>query len=113
MVEALKPIDPQAAMETMWKIAPEFAKAKGERVYLEEYRKTLKATLMKSCGMEAIGAQEREAYAHDDYKAHLLGLQAAVEQEELLKWRLVTAQAAIDIWRSQNASNRAIDKAAA
>lgn len=109
----MKPIDPQGAMETIWKIAPEFAKAKGERVYLEEYRKTLKAMLMKSCGVDAIGAQEREAYAHEDYKAHLLGLQASVEREEALKWRLIAAQAGIDIWRSQNANNRNIDRAAA
>ena len=109
----MKPIDPQAAMETMWKIAPEFAKAKGERVYLEEFRKTLKATLMKSSGFEAIGAQEREAYAHADYGVHLLGLQASVEREESLKWRLIAAQAAIDIWRTQQANNRGIDKAAA
>lgn len=108
----MKPIDPQAAMETIWKIAPEFAKAKGERVYLEEYRKTLKAILMKGCGMEAIGAQEREAYANGDYATHLSGLQAAVEREESLKWRLIAAQAAIDIWRTQESSNRMTDRAA-
>ena len=108
----MKPIDPQAAMETMWKIAPEFAKAKGERVYLEEARKSLKAVLMKKCGLEAIGAQEREAYAHDDYQTYLQGLQAAVEREESLKWRLIAAQAAIDIWRTTESSNRAIDRAA-
>jgi hypothetical protein len=109
----VKPIDPQAAMETMWKIAPEFAKAKGERVYLDEARKSLKAVLMKKCGVEAIGAQEREAYAHEDYQAYLHGLSAAVEREESLKWRLIAAQAAIDIWRTQQANNRNIDKAAA
>ena len=109
----MKPIDPQGAMETIWKIAPEFAKAKGERVYLEEYRKTLKAMLMKSCGVEAIGAQEREAYAHEDYRTHLLGLQASVEREESLKWRLIAAQAAIDIWRTQQANNRNNHRAAA
>lgn len=108
----MKPIDPQAAMEVIWKIAPEFAKAKGERVYLEEFRKSLKALLMKSSGVEAIGAQEREAYAHADYQAHLQGLRASVECEESLKWRLIAAQAAIDIWRTQESSSRVIDRAA-
>jgi hypothetical protein len=111
-VEAVKPIDPQAALEQMWKLAPQYAQAKAERVYLEEYRKTLKATLMKGCGLDAIGAQEREAYAHEDYATHLQGLRAAVEAEEALRWRLVAAQAAIEVWRSTEASNRNMDKAA-
>jgi hypothetical protein len=105
--------DPQSAVESIWAIAPKYAEAKGHRVYLEEYRKSLKARLMKSSGVEAIGAQEREAYAHPDYVAHLEGLRAAVEQEECLRWRLVSAQAAIEVWRSTNASNRAIDRATA
>ena len=111
--ESMKPIDPQAALETMWNIAPKYAKAKAERIYMEEFRKTLKATLMKSCGMESIGAQEREAYSHANYVTHLEGLRAAVEQEENLRWRLVTSQAAVEVWRSQEASARAVDRAAA
>jgi hypothetical protein len=107
-----KPIDPQAAMDAIWAMAPKYAKAKGERVYIEEFRKTLKATLMKRCDETAIGAQEREAYAHEEYAQHLKALQAAVEAEEALRWRLVAAQAAIEIWRSMEASNRGADRAA-
>lgn len=108
----MKPIDPQSALESMWKLAPQFAKARAARVYLEDYSKVLKATLMKSSGVEAIGAQEREAYAHPDYATHLQGLRAAVEQEETLRWRLISAQAAVEVWRSMESSNRLIDKAA-
>ena len=68
---------------------------------------------MKGCGLDAIGAQEREAYAHADYAAHLKALQEAVQIEETLRWRMVTDQASVEVWRSQNASNRAIDRAAA
>lgn len=108
-----KPIDPQAALETMWKLAPEYAAAKGQRVYLEEFRKSLKAQLMKDCGENAVSAQEREAYADPKYIAHIGGLAAAVQQEELLRWRLISSQAAIEVWRSQEASNRSIDRSAA
>jgi hypothetical protein len=58
----------------------------------------------------AIGAQEREAYAHEEYKQLLNGLKAAVEVEEELRWALVAAQARIEVWRSQEASNRAEGK---
>ncbi len=109
----MKQVDPREALDTLWSFAPKYAQAKANRVYLEEFRKTLKAKLMKGCGLDAIGAQEREAYAHADYAALLDGLKEAVEQEETMRWRLVAAQAAIDIWRSQEASNRNMDKAAA
>lgn len=109
----MKQIDPQTALESMWKTAPLLAKAKAERVYMEEYRKSLKAILMKASKENSAASQEREAYAHADYIKHLSGLQSAVETEEFLRWKMVTSQAAVDVWRSQNASNRAIDRAAA
>ena len=103
-------IDPRAALDTLWNFAPQYAQAKADRVYCEEFRKSLKAQLMKACGESAVGAQEREAYADPAYIEHLKGLQAAVLQEETLRWRLISAQAAIEVWRSQEASSRAMDK---
>jgi hypothetical protein len=52
-----------------------------------------------------------EAYATDDYIELLKGLKEAVETEEKLKWQLIAAQARIEIWRSQEATNRTIDRA--
>lgn len=106
-------IDPLLALDFIRDNAIKLAQAKANRVYIEEMRKTIKARLMKSSGQEAIGAQEREAYAHDSYAQHLLALQAAVEEEEAFRWLMVAAQAKVDVWRSLNASNRAIDRAAA
>jgi hypothetical protein len=106
-------IDPMQALTRMNANAPRLAKAKAERVYMEEYRKSLKALLMKSSGVESIGAQEREAYSHKDYLAHLEALKTAVQGEEVLRWRMVTDQASIEVWRSQEASNRSMDRSAA
>jgi hypothetical protein len=89
--------------------APKYAKAKAERVYLEEYRKTKKAMLMQKAeqsGHKAAVTQEREAYADADYRQHLLALQAAVEEEERLRWLMVAAQARIEAWRSLESSRR-------
>lgn len=108
-----KLIDPQAAVDYMIAQSGEYAQAKASRIYCEAYLKTLKAELMKDAqvrGMEAVNAQEREAYAHRDYKQLLLALKEAVEQEEKLRWMLIAAQARIEVWRSQEASNRTIEK---
>tara|TARA_R110000868_G_scaffold325531_2_gene586333 strand:+ start:1647 stop:1979 length:333 start_codon:yes stop_codon:yes gene_type:complete len=108
-----KPIDPQTSLEAIHNAGPRLAAAKAERVYLEEYRKSLKALLMSASKQTSAAMQERDAYADPSYTAHLMALRVAVEKEETLRWRMVVSQAAIEVWRSQEASNRAIDKAAA
>ena len=103
--------DPHKAVDYIILNAAKFAKAKSERVYLEEYRKSLKALLMKRSLEDTIGAQEREAYAHAEYQQLLQGLKAAVETEEKLRWDLIAAQARVEIWRSQEATARAEGRA--
>lgn len=90
--------------------APLYAKAKSDRVYLEEFRKTKKALCMRvaeSSGTNAISAQERDAYADPEYAQLLEGLRAAVEEEERLRWMIVAAQAKIEVWRTIEANRRA------
>lgn len=99
--------DPHLAVDYIIANAKRFAKAKAERVYLEEFRKSKKALLMKASTEPAIGAQERDAYAHDEYIALLEGLRQAVELEEKLRWDLIAAQARVEVWRTEQASARA------
>jgi hypothetical protein len=99
--------DPHDAVDYIFDNAKLYAKAKAERVYLEEFRKSQKALLMKRSLEESIGAQEREAYAHEDYRKLIKGLQAAVEMEERLRWELVAAQTRVEIWRTEQANLRA------
>lgn len=103
--------DPHKAVDYIIANAAKFAQAKSERVYLEEYRKSLKAILMKRSLEDTIGAQEREAYAHEEYKQLLQGLKVAIETEEKLRWDLIAAQARVEIWRTEQANNRAEGKA--
>lgn len=103
--------DPHKAVDYIIANAKKFAKAKAERIYLEEYRKSLKAILMKGSMENAVNAQEREAYSHPDYVALLKGLKEAVEIEEKLRWDLIGAQARVEIWRTEQANNRAEGKA--
>jgi hypothetical protein len=104
-------IDPHAAVDYILANAGKFAKAKAERVYLEEFRKSKKALLMKASPESSGIAQERDAYAHEDYIALLVGLKEAVLIEEKLKWDLIAAQARVEIYRTQEASNRMMDRA--
>jgi hypothetical protein len=89
--------------------APEYAQARANRVYMEEFRKSKKALLMKqaeTAGHSAVSAQEREAYANEGYIAHLEALRDAVEAEENLRWMMIAAQAKIEVWRTISANQR-------
>ena len=92
----------------------EYAQAKATRAYLEEFRKSKKALLMKDAlanGIEAANAQEREAYADPEYIQLISGLAVAVEEEETLKWQMEAAKMRVDIWRTEQANNRTVDRA--
>lgn len=105
---------PYKAVDYIIKNAPAYAKAKSDRVYLEEFRKSKKALLMKDAlkqGIEAANAQEREAYANPEYIELLEGLAAAIEKEETLKWLIEAARMKTDIWRTEQANARLETKA--
>ena len=87
------------------------AKAKAERIYIEEYRKSKKALLFNSAPEGTIQSKESYAYSHTEYLLLLESLRDAVEEEEKLKWLMVAAQAKIAIYQTQSANNRFIDKA--
>lgn len=90
--------------------APAYAKAKAERIYIENYRKSKKALLMReaeAAGHKTAALQEREAYANEEYVELLRGLQVAVEEEEKLRWLMTGAELKIEIHRTMEASRRA------
>jgi hypothetical protein len=105
--------NPNKVVEFLLKNAGKYAKAKSERIYIEEFRKSKKALLMQIAqlkGVETMAAQERDAYANLEYQELLQGLKEAVEVEEKLRWQLIAAQLKVDIWRTEQANNRLIDK---
>ena len=86
------------------------AQAKAERIYLEEYRKVVKALLMREVASESLGGQEARAYADKRYTTHLEALQGAIERDEYHRWMMVAAQAKIEAWRTQQSTQRVLGK---
>lgn len=105
-------IDPNKAIDFLLKNAEKYSQAKAQRVYLEEFRKSKKALLMNQSDEKTVNAREQYAYSHPDYVSVIEGLRAAVEIEEELKWQQIAAQLRVEVWRSQEASNRGMDRAA-
>ncbi|GAC1610290.1 MAG: hypothetical protein NVS3B3_18680 [Aquirhabdus sp.] len=98
------------ALEYLRINAGKAAKARAEREYMSEYRKTIKANVMKLHLSEPVSAQEREAYASKEYQAHLLALREAIEADEFCRWGMVAASATLDAWRTSQANKRGEQK---
>ena len=86
------------------------AKARSERHYLEEFRKAKKAILMAQNDAKTVGEREMYAYAHPEYLQLLEGYKQAVESDEKYRWQLVSCENLIEVWRTQNANQRALGK---
>jgi hypothetical protein len=101
------------AVDYIYTHGQKFAEAKAHLTYVEEFRKSKKAMLMKHAmtnGVKTVAAAEIEAYSALEYVDHLVAIKEATEQAEALRWGLVAAQARVDVWRSLEASNRTMDR---
>lgn len=100
--------DAEAAVDFLRDNAIEAAQARADRIYCEQYRKTVKAQLMKELddGSTTIAAQEREAYADPRYLQQLDAIQEAVFRDEKCRFLREAAQAKLSAWQTLSANER-------
>ena len=86
------------------------SRARARRLIIEEGRKNLKARLMQESEEKSATAKESAAYAHPDYRALLEDLRASIEKDEHYRLQLEYHRARIEIWRTQAANDRTIQR---
>ncbi len=99
-------IEPLKAIEYIQRNAGTYAQAKANRIYIENYLKTVKARLMGSSPATAIGAKEIYAYSSEIYVEQLDGLKDAIEVEETLRYMLEAAKLKVEVWKVQEYTRR-------
>lgn len=97
----------RGALNVLHTLPPKVHSAVYESRKAESMLKYTKALLMKRFNQLPVSAQEREAYASDEFKAAIEVDAKAAADLALLKARLDAAKAAIDIWRTESATERA------
>lgn len=101
----------EKALDWLRDSALKCAQARANRIYVEEFAKSLKSTLMKEWADEPLGVQEREARADPRYLAHLEAIKEAVIEDERNRFMREAALAKIEAWRTQSSNLRAEGKA--
>ena len=99
------------ALDYLRDSATQAAQARANRLHLDDYSRVLKATIMAEHLAEPVNAQERWAYSDIRYRNHLEGLKVAIFEDEKHRYLRDAASVKIEVWRSEQANQRAEGKA--
>ena len=101
----------ESKLQKIREIGENHAKAKSELARLEHGRKILLAVLMKKFminsntgKLDSAVAQDREARASDEYKAHIDKLAEAVKEEAKWNWEKKLFEINYDRWKTETIS---------
>lgn len=101
----------QAAFDFLNDRGAEAAAKKAKYSYLKEYRKSAKAKAAKRSSAKSAALAEIEAYADDEYIAHLEALRIAEADWEWIHWMMESSKITLEVWRTTQANNRGKDNA--
>jgi hypothetical protein len=103
--------DANEAINFIYTQAPIYARAQATHDRLAEYRKSKKSLLMLSSSESSAVMREAEAYSHPEYLDLLDEIKLAQVEAITLKLQIDAAKLRVEVWRSESANNRAMDRA--
>ena len=102
--------DAEKAVDWLRSNATKMAQERAEALYMEQWIKTVKATLQAEQQGSA-AASEIFALSSPKYMAALQAYRDAIKADEYNRFMLTAAEAKIEAWRSQESTRRAEGKA--
>lgn len=102
--------DAVKARNYLWDNAEKHGAAAANKSYLEAFLKSKLALLMSESTETTMAGKEMYAKAHPDYIALLHGIKEAQKEEITLRWKMDSQKITVEIYRTESANNRAIDK---
>lgn len=86
------------------------ASARAAHEYFDALTKTVLAELMSRCDEGSEAARDRWARSQPEYKDHLEKVGRFAKEAYVWRQRVSAAEAKIEIWRTQNANARAMER---
>ena len=94
------------ALDKWEELTPIYAKAKGQRIHLHDFRKSKHSALTLEAEGSTNAEREHKAYAHEDYLAVIKAYGIAAEQEVDAFWNLKLQEAKVGVWRTLQSNKR-------
>ena len=88
-----------------------FGKAYSRRLALEHYIKAVKSVQMIASSQPSISGKEMEAQASDEFSKKVEEIELAALQEKSLQTQMKGYELFIEVFRTESANNRTIDRA--
>jgi hypothetical protein len=103
-------INPNDEIQNIVDHIDDYAAADANLAWLESYKHALKALKMKESPSPSIAGKEMDALASDEYMTYCHDLEEAKRKHTSLKLTIETAKLKIECWRTEQATNRQIEK---
>jgi hypothetical protein len=103
-------IDPNKEIQDIVDMIDDYAYADARLAWLESYKSALKALRMKDSPSPSIAGKEMDALASEDYVQYCYDLEEAKRKYTSLKLTIETAKMKVEVWRTEQATNRQIEK---
>jgi len=103
----INPIDELNIFEAL---IDEYAEADGYLTGLESFKPALKALKMKESIQPSLGGKEMDALSSDEYIELCKQIERAQTKYTSLKLKIELAKTKLDVYRTEQATNRAIEK---
>ena len=87
-----------------------YAAAEANLAWLESYKHALKALKMKESPSPSIAGKEMDALASENYLQYCYDLEEAKRKYTALKLIIETSKMKVEVWRTEQATNRQIEK---
>lgn len=104
--------DANDAISFIYKNAPIYANAQANYERLSEYRKSKKSLLMLTSEETSAAMKEAEAYAHPEYLDLIDEIKAFQVEAITLRLQIEAAKLRVEVYRTDSANNRRLDRAA-
>jgi hypothetical protein len=103
--------NPQAAAQFIFDNSEKYARAYSRRIALEQYIKAEKSIQMIASSQTTISGKEMEAQASESFWKKIDELEKAAYEEKLYYNQIKAKELEIEIYRTESANNRTIDRA--
>jgi hypothetical protein len=103
-------INPNDEIQFIVDLIDDYADADANLAWLDSYKAALKALKMKESLSPSIAGKEMDALASDEYLQFCHDLNDAKRKHTSLKLTIETAKLKIECWRTEQATNRQIEK---
>jgi len=103
-------INPNDEIQHIVDLIDDYAEADANLAWLDSYKSALKALKMKESNSPSIAGKEMDALASDEYLQYCHDLNEAKRNYTSLKLKIETAKMKVEVWRTEQATNRQIEK---